>query len=294
MRDHVDGRTAVANRKHVVENPASAGSEGSSGRFARGSSHQKCTASPQRGPTAVRSRSIIVLMSAVSGFAAACGGPGCCAAAAATTLEINSAAPNASESSSSLLALLSFRKVAVDRFNEHVGRPRSRRRAVSGIVVGRRPRGLHLVERRTFLEHRLQCDRGRSTTMSRYSTTSCSSQRYPCPGPRRAALALVLRTRFGRGCRSSALISPCTRAAVLQVDHRILRRRKHVARNDDVGAAEIERCCRHRSPHAAPETSRSRRCCGTFAGALRDRCRWERPQAAPSTPPSGSARSGAP
>ena len=55
----------------------------------------------------------------------------------------------------------------------------------------------------------------------------------------RAAFALMLVDRAGR-MSLSALISPWTRAAVVDVDERVLRRREHVAGNDDVGATEVD------------------------------------------------------
>src|SRR5215475_9061624 len=54
---------------------------GSSGRFARGSSHQKWTAYAHRAPAAFLVCSIIALISGVSGFAGGCGVAGCCARA---------------------------------------------------------------------------------------------------------------------------------------------------------------------------------------------------------------------
>src|SRR6266513_3238086 len=51
-----------------------------------------------------------------------------------------------------LLALGLFNsQVAVYRFDELRRGPRSRRRAVAAVIIERRPRRLHLLERRSFL-----------------------------------------------------------------------------------------------------------------------------------------------
>ena len=71
----VDRGAAVADRVHVVEDSSSARSAGSSSRFARGASHQKCTASANSGDGRLRSCSIIAVIAGVSGFAGAAPDP---------------------------------------------------------------------------------------------------------------------------------------------------------------------------------------------------------------------------
>src|SRR4051812_47016394 len=114
---------------------------GSSRRFARGASHQKCTASANSGAAAFRAASIIAVTAGVSGAGAA--GGGCCA---------DSPAPSSRRDSAAGLTLSETR---IHGLHEAIGGPCARRRAVPRVVVRSRSRRLDLVERRAFPDHRL-------------------------------------------------------------------------------------------------------------------------------------------
>src|SRR5687768_8419291 len=122
---------------------------GSSGRLARGASHQKCTASAQRGPTAALRRSSCAATAGESGFAGAAGPP-CCAAT--PTAPVHSSTTMAAPRPEITIALfLSALKGAIHGLDEHVRGPRTGRRAVARIVVRSGPRRFHLLQRRLGL-----------------------------------------------------------------------------------------------------------------------------------------------
>src|SRR5262245_18693755 len=66
---------------------------------------------------------------------------------------ITSAATNDSRRIAPLLTLARLRaQVAIHGLDERVRRPRTCRRAVPAVVIQRRPRRLHLIERRSFID----------------------------------------------------------------------------------------------------------------------------------------------
>src|SRR5688572_14395237 len=117
---------------------------GSSGRLARGASHQKRTASAHRGPTEVLSRSSCSITAGESGFA---GAGGCCCAATRNAAAHIIATTTAQGMELVITPSLSASNRAKDGLDEHVCRPRPGSCAIARIVVRGGPRRLHLLER---------------------------------------------------------------------------------------------------------------------------------------------------